>query len=203
MPTIRPYRATDLADLRHVCVVTAAAGKDSTGRTQLPDLVSDIFAVPYTVHDPEFCFVVDDGERVVGYIVGCGDTPAFATWFRDEWVPEVAGKYPAWADMPRSWDRFMVYVLHHSYDRMAVPDVAGYPSHLHLDLVPEYQRKGLGGELMATYLAALRAGGVPAVHVCVAAKNVEGLAFYTKWGFRALDVPEEAPLVWLGRSTAE
>jgi hypothetical protein len=51
--------------------------------TALPDLVPDIFLVPYTLHDPDLCFVVEDGGRAVGYIVGCADTVRFATWCQE------------------------------------------------------------------------------------------------------------------------
>jgi ribosomal protein S18 acetylase RimI-like enzyme len=201
MATIRLYRDEDLDDVRRICVRTANSGQDSTPMTEMPDLVPDIFAVPYTVHDPDLCFVVEDGGRAVGYIVGCADTVTFATWFRDEWAPQVGVKYPPAIDEPQTWDELWVYCLHrNSYPRMVMPGIENHPSHLHIDLAPEYHRLGLGKQLMLTYLDALRAAGVPGVHVCVSAQNPGGLKYYDSMGFRPMDVPDPAPVVWLGRS---
>ena len=202
MATIRLYRDADLDEVRRICVRTANSGQDSTPMTALPDLLPDIFLVPYTVHDPDLCFVVEEGGRAVGYIVGCADTVKFATWFRDEWAPEAGRKYPRPIESPQTWDEMWVYCLHfNSYPRMVMPGIEDYPSHLHIDLAPEYHRLGLGRELMLTYLDALRTAGVPGVHACVSAHNPGGLRYYDSMGFRPIDVPDPAPVVWLGRST--
>src|SRR3954462_11392259 len=115
MTTVRPYRTADLAAVRDVCIRPADAGKDATPKAKHPDLMSDLYAVPYTVHDPDLCFVVDDGERPVGYIVACADTPAYSSWFRQTWFPEIAGKYPQPAENPHGWDQFWIWILHYSY----------------------------------------------------------------------------------------
>jgi ribosomal protein S18 acetylase RimI-like enzyme len=202
MATIRSYRDVDLDETRRICVRTANSGQDSTPMTAFPDLVPDIFLVPYTVHDPDLCFVVEEGGRAVGYIVGCADTVSFATWFRDEWAPEAGRRYPQPIESPKTWDEMWVYCLHfNSYPRMVMPGIEDYPSHLHIDLAPEYHRLGLGRELMLTYLDALRAAGVPGVHACVSAQNPGGLKYYDNMGFRPIDVPDPAPVVWLGRTT--
>ncbi|GAA1753675.1 GNAT family N-acetyltransferase [Luedemannella helvata] len=202
MAAIRLHRDIDLDETRRICVRTANSGQDSTPMTAFPDLVPDIFLVPYTVHDPDLCFVVEDGGRAVGYIVGCADTVRFATWFRDEWAPLAGRKYPQPIESPQSWDELWTYCLHfNSYPRMVVPGIEDYPSHLHIDLAPEFHRLGLGRELMLTYLKALRTAGVPGVHVCVSAQNPGGLKYYDSMGFRPIEVPDPAPVVWLGRST--
>lgn len=46
---------------------------------------------------------------------------------------------------------------------MIVPEVAAYPAHLHIDLLPDWQGKGHGRALMHKLLQALRRKGVPAV----------------------------------------
>jgi ribosomal protein S18 acetylase RimI-like enzyme len=203
MTAIRAYRSADEAGLRHVCLLTGHAGDDARPHTRYPDLLPDTFAVPYAVREPELCFVVDDGSGVVGYIVGTADTVRFADWFTAQWLPRVAPRYPAPQLEPTDradWDEEIIFLLHHP-DRMVVPEVADYPAHLHIDLLPPYQGKGLGRQLMDAFLAALRDAGVPAVHLSMVDTNTRARAFYDRCGFSVIDVPMDAPVTWLGRRT--
>jgi ribosomal protein S18 acetylase RimI-like enzyme len=202
MTLIRPYRADDRADVADVCVRTAAAGGDS--REIHPDLglMPSIFAEPYTFLEPELAFVVDNGERVVGYILGTADTVAFAGAVRREWLPRVADRYPEPSSPPTTPSGQMVALLHWP-ERMIVPALAGYPAHLHIDLLPEYQRKGLGRALIGTFLSALHRAGVPAVHLGMVTENVAARAFYDRVGFHEIPVPDAGVLTYLGRGTAE
>lgn len=86
-------------------------------------------------------------------------------------------------------------------ERMIVPEVAGYPAHLHIDLLPEYQRMGHGRELMRAFLDALRDKGVPAVHLSMVTENTPARAFYDRLGFHEIPVPDAGILTYLGRTT--
>lgn len=97
----------------------------------------------------------------------------------------------------------MIPLLHHP-ERMVVPELAAYPAHLHIDLLPERQGRGHGRELMRTFLGALRDRGVPAVHLVMATANVPARAFYDRLGFHEIDVPEfGGHVACLGRTTGE
>ena len=74
-PAIRPYRDTDLGAVYDVCVRTADAGRDARGKYHSDDLMPDLFAGPYLFLEPDFAYVLDDGQRAVGYVVGTPDTP--------------------------------------------------------------------------------------------------------------------------------
>jgi ribosomal protein S18 acetylase RimI-like enzyme len=65
------------------------------------------------------------------------------------------------------------------------PDYAvTYPSHLHIDLLPEFQHKGYGSVMIQTLLSHLRRFGSSGVHLVQAASNHRAFAFYTKLGFK-------------------
>lgn len=200
MPFIRPYRTGDREAVGEVCVRTADGGGDS--RELYPDLalMPSIFAWPYVELEPELAFVLDDnGGRAVGYVLGCADTGRFAKRFRDEWLPMVSGRYPEGheAGTPSG---FMVSLLHDP-ERMVVPEVAAYPAHLHIDLLPEYQRAGWGRALMDTLFRALAAGEVDAVHLCMVSANTDARAFYERLGFTEIAVPGAIDVTYLGRRT--
>ncbi len=200
-PAIRPYRAQDREALDDICVRTAHNGGDSRPLYADPEIFPTIFAAPYVQLEPELAFVLDDGQgQAVGYIVGTADTPRFVEDFRMKWLPLVADRYPAPDGPPATPDETMVQLLHDP-ERMVVPELAAYPAHLHIDLLPEWQRRGHGRALMRTFLRALRDTGVPAVHLTMVTANVAARAFYDRLGFHEIEVSDLGPVTCLGRPT--
>ena len=203
---IRRYRDSDEAAMREICMRTAAAGGDARGLYRDQDLIPDIFAIPYTVLDPEFAFVADDNGHAVGYIVGTPDTARFVTRFREQWLPQVAhlhippsGRLDFDADPEGS-----MATLLHSPELMLTPGLTPYPAHLHIDLLPQAQGKGAGRALTTTVLAALNAAGVDAVHLSMSTSNTGARAFYDRLGFTELQLPDQPPgVTYLVRPTAQ
>jgi ribosomal protein S18 acetylase RimI-like enzyme len=202
MVEIRPYRDGDAAAVADICVRTGYEGGDSRQRYPDLDLLPSIFALPYAAFEPDLAFVADDGSRAVGYILGTADTAAFVRRFRAEWLPALADRYPPPPPRPPATPAEEMVVLMHTPERMIVPELAGYPAHLHIDLLPEYQRAGLGRALMTRFLAALAASDVPAVHLGMVATNTAARKFYDRMGFHEIPVPDPGPLVYLGRATS-
>ncbi len=84
---IRPYLEADLDAVYDVCVRTADGGGDARGKYRSDDLMPDLFAGPYVFLEPDFAFVLDNGCRAVGYVIGTPDTAAFARAYRARWIP--------------------------------------------------------------------------------------------------------------------
>ncbi|MFF8395023.1 GNAT family N-acetyltransferase [Streptomyces sp. NPDC016172] len=202
-PAIRPYRPEDRPALDDICIRTAHRGEDSRPHYADPGIFPATFAAPYVHLEPELAFVLDDGQgQAVGYILGTADTPRFARAFRTTWLPLVAGRYPEPPRPPRTPDEVIAGLLHHP-ERMVLPELAAYPAHLHIDLLPAWQGQGHGRRLMRTFLQALQDGGVPAVHLSMATANTRARAFYDRMGFEEIDVPEPGEATCLGRTAKE
>ncbi|MGK0618858.1 GNAT family N-acetyltransferase [Meiothermus cerbereus] len=75
----------------------------------------------------------------------------------------------------------MIRLIHKGYAPSRWADA--YPAHLHIDLLPRAQGRGLGRRLMEVFLARLRELGVPGVHLGVGQRNAGALAFYQRMGF--------------------
>jgi GNAT superfamily N-acetyltransferase len=197
---IRPYRETDHAAVYDVCVRTADAGRDARGKYHSDDLMPDLFAGPYVFLEPDFAFVLDDGNRAVGYVIGTPDTAAFARAYRKRWIPRLAGRYEIPPDPPRNPDEEML-ALHYRPERMVRPGLQEYPAHLHIDLLPPFQGVGHGRALMETFYAAAAGAGAAGLHVTVARANTRALGFYDRLGFRPLGIaePGETTVTYLGR----
>ncbi|MDG4784755.1 GNAT family N-acetyltransferase [Micromonospora sp. WMMD1102] len=194
---IRPYRPGDRDAVHDICIRTADLGQDASGSYADPDILPNIFALPYAELEPELAFVLDDGGRAVGYVLGTADTGVFARRFRAEWLPRVAERYPAPAGEPATRDEAMAYELH-TPERMVVPGLDDYPAHLHIDLLPGYQRAGHGRAMMDTFVAALRRAGVPGLHVGMISANRPARTFYDRLGFHVVEVADPGPLTYLG-----
>jgi GNAT superfamily N-acetyltransferase len=189
MPFIRPYRPDDLAAVSQVCLGTGHAGRDAAPVYRDHDLLPDVFARPYLTREPDLAAVVDDGGgRAVGYILGTADTAGFVRWFRQTWLPPLAGRYAPPAE--GTWDAVMMDALRR------------YPAHLHINLLPAYQRQGFGHRLMWTFLDTVRGYGVPAVHLAYAKVNIPARQFYKRLGFQPLTVRDPDPVRYVGRATA-
>ena len=202
-PSIRAYRPADLDAVYDICVRTADAGGDARGQYSSDTLMGDIFAAPYVTLEPEHAHLLDDGTgNAVGYVLGTADTARFAQRYRDEWLPATAGRYPHPAEPPVTREDSMLW-LHEHPERMLVPELADYPAHLHIDLLPEWQGRGWGRGLISAFLAGLRAAGVPRVHLGMAVTNVSARAFYDRLGFTEIPVPGATTVTYLGRGTAE
>ena len=198
---IRPYRESDHAAVYDVCVRTADAGGDARGKYHSDDLMPDLFAGPYVFLEPDFAFVLDDGQRAVGYVIGTPDTAAFARAYRARWIPRLAGRYRSRRTRrPARTRRWLPCTTGRS--GWSGPGLEAYPAHLHIDLLPPFQGAGHGRAMMETFFAAAAQAGAPGVHVTVTTANTRALGFYHRLGFRRLRSPTRARprSAYLGRA---
>ncbi|MGW2398078.1 GNAT family N-acetyltransferase [Kitasatospora sp. NPDC001664] len=200
-PTIRPYRPADREAVYDICIRTAEAGGDATGLYRNEQVLPDNFAGPYLELEPGLAYVLDDGRgTAVGYVLGTSDTTRFVTELRRHWLPRVGHLYPAPAGDPADGDELMAMLLH-TPERMILPELADYPAHLHIDLLPAYQGRGFGRQLIERLLDALHRAGAQQVHLGMVSANTGARAFYDRTGFHLVPVPDPGPLTYLGRST--
>ncbi len=76
------------------------------------------------------------------------DTDAFEEWFRDEWWPQFADRWPRPGEERSRQDGILRYAYGRRPGREPYAD--GYPAHLHIDLLPELQGQGWGRRLIDT-----------------------------------------------------
>jgi ribosomal protein S18 acetylase RimI-like enzyme len=198
--TIRRYRPADRAAVADICIRTGDAGRDARGTFPEPELLPEVFALPYVELEPDLAFVLDDGGTAVGYVLGTADTPRFVERFRREWLPAVAPRYPLPAGPPATPADWIIRLLHHP-ERMLVPELADHPAHLHIDLLPSHQGGGFGRRLMTEFLTALGRSGVARVHLGMATSNTRARAFYDRLGFQEIAVRGHEGATYMGRET--
>lgn len=181
MAEIRPYRASDLDKIYDICLKTGDAGKDASRLYRDPELLGHVYAGPYGVHAPQTALVVEDEEGVGGYILGPADTPAFEAKLEAAWWPCLRARYPDPPE-PKTPDERMCRLIHHP-PRMTRRIAGAYPAHLHIDLLPRLQGRGLGRRLIDRW----RETAGAAAHLTVGTRNARAVRFYRAYGFHEVE----------------
>lgn len=176
--------ATDLDQLYEICFRTGDAGKDASHLVTDGKLFGHLWAAPYGLFEPEHAFVIaDDADVARGYVLGALDSRAFEARLEADYWPALRARYPAGSG--DGFEALLVSLIHNP--PVAHEKVVGeYPSHLHIDLLPDAQGGGNGRRMMDTLLEALRDDGSIGVHFGVSAKNERALGFYAHLGFDTL-----------------
>ena len=190
--SLRQANAADHADLAMVCLKTGDAGQDATAREDDPQLLGLIFAIPYQVLEPDFAFVVDGPNGVSGYVLGAPDTQAFNARLAAEWYPRLQERAADSGLDPAQWrgSDWCRHVIHHP-DFGFPAALAAYPSHGHIDLLPQARGRGIGRRAMAVLEQRLAAVGSSGLFMQLDLRNDNALAFYRAVGFEVLrdDLP--------------
>ena len=182
--SIRPYHPSDLCALYRICLHTGAQGLDASTLYRDPELLGHCYVGPYAVLEPDLCLVLTRHGAPCGYVLGTRDTASFATRCEQEWFPVLRTRYPRPADDDCSGDARLMRLIHAG--QPVHSDLAAYPAHLHIDLLPVAQGQGWGRRLLCEFSGCLRAFAVPAVHLGVGSGNARAIRFYQRAGFHAL-----------------
>ncbi len=191
---IRPVAAGDLDALYETCLLTGQAGQDASALYRDPRLVGHLYVAPYAVLEPASAFVVEDDAGLGGYIVGAADTLAFEARLEADWWPALRRRYPEPVGDPAGWslDEVRAWQIHHP--RPPPPRITDpYPSHLHINLLPRLQGRGLGQVLIDRWLARMRETGSRGVHLGVSPANHRAIRFYRAYGFDEFRFPRPKP----------
>jgi ribosomal protein S18 acetylase RimI-like enzyme len=194
--TIRRYRDSDWAAVYEVCVETADSGRGVRGRYSTDDLVPDTVAGPYLFLEPEHAYVLDSGERAVGYVIGTASTPGFVAAYQQRWLPWLRVWYRPLFGPPVTEEEHRLDVMFHP-ERWLLPELAPHPAHLPINLLAGYRGAGHGRELISMFLASVAAAGAPSCYLGVRQENLNARRFYAKLGWRPVAVRGAEPGTYL------
>ncbi|MCM2293101.1 GNAT family N-acetyltransferase [Allorhizobium sp. BGMRC 0089] len=181
---LRPLAEADMPALFDICLRTADGGKDATALFSDARLPGFIWAAPYGQFEPDFAFILADGDKAVGYVIGAPDTGAFLDRLDAEWWPYVREELKTIAPS-RPLDE-MALARIHAPERTKGWLLKDYPAHLHINIVEEAQSSGWGRKMIEAELNALKSHGVAGVHLGVHPLNERAKGFYRHIGFEDL-----------------
>lgn len=178
---IRAYRPGDLERLREITIVTSFVDEETDH--SLDPLLPDVYLEPYVRFAPDWVRVVDVGEGAEGYLIAVPDTDAFIAWWREHWTPLFRERHGDDASVPLRRNGL-------EPERMRNAATDAHPAHLHIDLHPRVQNRGLGARLIEELIERLREERVPGVNLGVHPGNVGAKRFYARLGFEPVDGDE-------------
>lgn len=191
---IRRATKDDSAALSSICLLTANAGQSAERLHTIHALPGLVYALPY-VHVPYTVgFVLVDSssgrEVVAGYILLALDTRKFEAAAETQWYPSLRTKYPrsilqsAYNPPLTESDKHYIGLLHAPH---RAPDacVAFSPAHMHIDVLPAYQRQGWGKRLVGAAIKYLRdEARLNGLWLGMDPRNVNAAQFYARLGFK-------------------
>ncbi len=182
--SLRVATVADDAAISRVCLLTGDAGKDASGREDDPDLLGQIYCLPYRVFEPEMAFVVDSPGGVCGYLFGARDTAAFNKRLEAEWYPQLRRKISDPGPDRGTWrgSDWARHMIHHP-EPVDNNIVASYPSHGHIDLLEQARGRGIGKRAMTFLMELLSSHGSKGMFLDVDPANKGASEFYRKLGF--------------------
>ncbi len=170
---IRPYEEKDNESVRFVCLNSEGPSKSSKSTQHF---VLTTYCDYYLEKEPHNCFVAEDEcGNIAGYIICSENYDRFREIFLREYLPRIP-KY----NLFRRISATLSTELHAVYKNE-------YPAHLHIDVLPEYQRMGIGHKLTDALSAHLKQKNIKGVMLTVNASNKKGVGFYKKYGFTFLE----------------
>ncbi|QDQ28782.1 GNAT family N-acetyltransferase [Chitinimonas arctica] len=139
MTQLRLAIPADIASVYAICLATADAGQDAGAPGRQGELYGHLYAGPYLDLAARFAWVAEDGEGVCAYALATDDSSAFYARMEAAWLPPLRRQYQT-AISPL--DQGLLDRLHAPFT--LDPRLADWPGHLHIDLLPRCQGRGLG-----------------------------------------------------------
>ena len=171
MYSIRKYKPSDKERLRYICKETT--GEENKKNTALLDSIAIIFNDYFTEYEPDNIFVaVNEEDSAVGYVICSTDISLFRKKMLSEFSKRVKNTCPS--SLPMLYATVIAVFI----------TPKKYRTHLHIDLLPEAQRQGLGTKLIDNLASHLKANKIANVSVMTISKRSMGYKFYVKYGFR-------------------
>lgn len=173
--TVRPYQKKDFRYVQDICMATSRYADEVTpiNRATLCAMYCDY----YLDNQADYCFVaVDDSDIPVGYILCAVDRDNYEEMMQEMYLPLArkisSSDYFHWNAEIKVTERYVRQ---------------GYTAHIHVNVLEDYQRQGLGTQLVETVENKLHDMYVEGIYLITGQKNDVARAFYEKIGYEDID----------------
>lgn len=168
---IRKYNPNDKSFVQNICIETAS--ENLKDREEKKNLLLLRYCDFYTEKCSDTCFVAEENGTPVGYVLCCSNS----VFFKNEF-PKFLKNYGHlnFRQRLQCFGDALIYL----------PFIKSYPAHLHIDILPEAQRKGNGKLLIDALLKKLKEKGISGVMLAVSESNTNALKFYKAMKFNTI-----------------
>ena len=196
---IRPVAPEDVTAISRICLLTADAGRSAETMHRHDELPGLVWALPYvllppmTAHTWGFVLVDTDDDHttrtVKGYILGTSDSRAHEAATEAEWWPPLRIRFPLESDggdERTPADERCINIIHRTPGPAHEACLTVSPAHMHINLLPEVQRRGWGKKLIGKAVDHLRRQGIGSVWLGLDERNTSARKFYENVGFKGI-----------------
>ncbi len=191
--SIRPYQTADEAAIENITFRTGFKGEGLEGRDYFHDkrLFYLIFIAYYARYEQKHFFVAidEDLQGTVGFICGAPDTNIQEKRFANKMIWRIAYRtflVTMWRH-PKTLITLLklgkVLIEMRSNPELTAKIHAHYPAHLHINVLPEYHRSGIGTLLLSHFEKHMTEVGVEGIHLETSSRNHKAVPFYHKHGY--------------------
>ncbi len=169
---IRKYVPSDRPRLRYICKQTAEGVFRYNDKTL--ESAAIIYNDYFTENESDNIFVIaDDNDFAVGYIICSSDYNKFIRLNLSVYLRHVMKTSPVLSFVPIGY-------------LFSLRCIKNKSVHLHMDILPEYQRKGWGTKLIDELRNHLKSKGIDNLSVCCVSRDSAGYKMYVKYGFKEI-----------------
>lgn len=172
MVKIRPLKEKDKKACGNICIVTAPPSFVDTERHRRRNLL--LYCNYYTRMNGHSFVAVNENDEAIGYIFCEPDYNRYKKEFKRVELKQL----------------LKLGIASYAWGKSEIASAKmfsnEYPGHMHIDILPEYQRQGVGHMLVDALRAHLKEENVKGIHLGCGAKNEMGVSFYKKYGFAEL-----------------
>lgn len=190
---LRNVQENDRDALFAICFSTGKTTEKIKSQDRFREMLGDVYVGPYLKcsSDYSYSLVKPEDSMVIGYIIATPDTEKFERNLNEKWWPKTADKYRNLDLTDEEQDLLTL---------MAKPVITPpeiyerFPSHLHINILDEYQGKSRGVQMMDYVMNHLAQTGSHGIHLRMNARNDRAYKFYSKLGF---DVFNKSKNEWI------
>ena len=186
---IRQVVLSDLPYLYEICLKTGNNGEDASKLFNDPYLIGHYYIAPYIFYPKSICFVAEYEFYPKGYIAAVPDTIKYKQWLEENWLPPLRKQFLQNNNLYTEKEKNIVDLIHkrqYPMDLTYFSWLGDYPAHLHIDLLPIIQRKGVGIKLMGLIFSKLLEENISGIYLNVDLSNTGAIKFYEKLNFKII-----------------
>ncbi|OTF69764.1 hypothetical protein BLA29_010325, partial [Euroglyphus maynei] len=190
--TIRPYLPKDLQSVYEICFKNYDRHIYLDGQNEM---VGDKLIGGFLTLSPEYCFVVEDNDRLCGYALAVLDAKNYFAKLQVSWIPEMLEKYPLMANEQLSLNEKYVgqFIdeMHYQYKQnLSDPEELfnHYPSLLTLSVMSNIIDLSVPKRMLTCVIAALKANGSKGLYCRIPSNDKKMVEFYLKLGFQTISM---------------
>lgn len=195
--TILNYQKKDRKTIRKISLESSILGKFRDTVFD-KEILADLLTRYFTDYEPSSCFVAENENRIIGYVIGARDVRKMRRMMKKVILPSLGKRVLSAGYLFNKNNLFLLKNMLSSFIKgeFKVPNFAkDYPATLHVNITAQSRGQNVGTLLVQHFLEYLKENNVRGIHFGVLSENAK--RFFLKLKFEVLFEGEYTFLYYL------